>query len=190
MSDLRKTASRNSTKKLGQQLAQLNLGVPSGGSRSGSRAGSRAGSRLASRANSDAEDDAFSETSAIDHDDDDWGTGPSGSGGSYREAREASLESLIKEAIEELGEKRGSTREEALSKLSTYMTQRYAAEALDSERDELIDLLKKSIKRGGTRECVAAAGGNVLFQFGNVPTCLYKDKVESMMEPMVVNVSN
>ncbi|KAF9158845.1 Interferon- developmental regulator 1 [Actinomortierella ambigua] len=155
MSNLRKTASRNSTKKLGQQLAQLNLGVPSGGSRSGSRAGSRAGSRLASQVNSDAEDDLQSETSAADRDDDDWGAG---GGGFYREARETSLESLIKEAIEELGEKRASTREEALSKLSTYMTQRYAAEALDSERDDLIDLLKKSIKRGGARECVAAAG--------------------------------
>ncbi|KAG0240170.1 Interferon- developmental regulator 2 [Actinomortierella wolfii] len=160
MSNLRKTASRNSTRKLGQQLAQLNLGVPSGsrsGSRAGSRTGSRAGSRLASRANSDAEDDAYSETSAVDHDDDDWGPPPSGSG-IQRDNRETSLEAQIKEVIEGLNEKRASTREEALSKLSTYLTQRYAAEALDSERDELIDLLKKSIKRGGTRECIAAAG--------------------------------
>jgi hypothetical protein len=54
----------------------------------------------------------------------------------------------------------GSTREEALSKLQSCLSQRYTAEVLDTQRDDLMDLLKKSIKKGGARECIAAAAGN------------------------------
>jgi len=60
---------------------------------------------------------------------------------------------------------RHSTREDALTKLQNILAQRYTAELLDSQRDDLIDLLKKSIKKGGVRETVLAANGpfSVLF---------------------------
>jgi hypothetical protein len=50
-----------------------------------------------------------------------------------------------------------------LTRLQNIIAQRFAADILDSQKDDLMELLKKSIKKGGTRECVLAAHGNVLF---------------------------
>lgn len=52
-----------------------------------------------------------------------------------------------------------STREEALTKLVAILSQNFVAELLDSQKEDLMDLLKKCVKRGGTRECVLAANG-------------------------------
>lgn len=52
-----------------------------------------------------------------------------------------------------------STREAALKKLVDLTSQHFTADVLDSQRDDLMDLLKKSIKKGGPRECVLAAEG-------------------------------
>ncbi|KAF9428273.1 Interferon- developmental regulator 1 [Podila epigama] len=117
-------------------------------STSNSQPTSRAGSRIGSRANSDDEGDDHSEAGRGDFDE---------SGDEDHPRAEASWETQLKDAIEELNEKRSSTREEALLKLQTCLTQWYTAEALESERDDLMELLKKSIKKGGPRECIAAA---------------------------------
>lgn len=47
------------------------------------------------------------------------------------------------------------------------MSQHFTADVLDSQRDDLMDLLKKSIKKGGPRECVLAAEGMSMPQFDN-----------------------
>lgn len=52
-----------------------------------------------------------------------------------------------------------SIREDALARVQTIISQRFAADTLDSQKDDLMELLKKSIKKGGTRECVLAAQG-------------------------------
>jgi hypothetical protein len=46
-----------------------------------------------------------------------------------------------------------------LKKLIELTSQHFTADVLDSQRDDLMDLLKKSIKKGGPRECVLAAEG-------------------------------
>ncbi|KAG0333955.1 Interferon- developmental regulator 1 [Podila horticola] len=134
----RKTTSKSASKK--QQLLDI--------ATSNSRPSSRAGSRVGSRANSDDEGDDHSEAGRDDFED---------SGAEDHHRAEVTWEAQLKDAIEELNEKRSSTREEALSKLQTCLSQRYTAEILDTQRDDLMDLLKKSIKKGGTRECTAAA---------------------------------
>ncbi|KAG0071915.1 Interferon- developmental regulator 1 [Linnemannia elongata] len=115
-----------------------------------SRPNSRAGSRVGSRANSDNEEsDNDHDNNHDDFDDDDDHT--------TRNHAELTWEAQLKETIEELYEKRSSTREAALKKLVELMSQHFTADVLDSQRDDLMDLLKKSIKKGGPRECVLAA---------------------------------
>jgi len=46
-----------------------------------------------------------------------------------------------------------------LAKLQLIIANHFTADVLDSQRDDLMDLLKKSIKKGGTRECILAANG-------------------------------
>ncbi|KAF9150968.1 Interferon- developmental regulator 1 [Linnemannia schmuckeri] len=159
---LRKTASKNSTKKLQQQLSSHSQGGSSGGGTylspgpaGTSRPSSRYASRSGSRVNSDDEDDdygsGFEQWEAVG-----YGSEREDDGG-RRGRGEGSVESRILDAIEQLGEKRSSTREEALTKLVAILSQHFVAELLDSHKEDLMDLLKKSIKRGGTRECVLAA---------------------------------
>ncbi|KAG0288954.1 Interferon- developmental regulator 2 [Linnemannia gamsii] len=166
-SSLRKTASKNSTKKLQQQLSGHSQGGGSGrtegtflarGAAGTSRPSSRHASRAGSRVNSDDEDDSYSgrRGGAAGDGPDYWEVGydserEDGRGG------EESVEAKILDAIEQLGEKRSSTREEALTKLVVILSQQYVAELLHSQKEDLMDLLKRSIKRGGTRECVLAA---------------------------------
>ncbi|KAG0332769.1 Interferon- developmental regulator 1 [Podila humilis] len=137
----RKTTSKSAAIKQQQRLF-------ASGNKESSRPSSRAGSRMGSRANSDDEGDN-------DHSDDDAGEDYDGQDDYHR--AEDTWESQLKDVIEELNEKRSSTREEALSKLQTQLSQRYTADVLDTQRDDLMDLLKKSIKKGGVRECVTAA---------------------------------
>ncbi|KAF9580084.1 Interferon- developmental regulator 1 [Lunasporangiospora selenospora] len=96
---------------------------------------------MGSRANSDVEDNDYGDDGG-DFDDD----------SAYDDHVELTWEAQIKEAIEELNEKRSSTREEALTKLQAFI----AAEALDSQRDDLMELLKKSVKKGAAKECILA----------------------------------
>ncbi|KAG9069803.1 Interferon- developmental regulator 1 [Linnemannia hyalina] len=115
-----------------------------------SRPNSRAGSRVGSRANSDNEEsDNELDNNNDDFDDDDDHTS--------RNQAELTWEAQLKDTIEELYEKRSSTREAALKKLVELTSQHFTADVLDSQRDDLMDLLKKSIKKGGPRECVLAA---------------------------------
>ncbi|KAI1315188.1 Interferon- developmental regulator 2 [Mortierella claussenii] len=137
----RKTVSKK------KQLLDLER-VAGSTSRPSSRPGSRVGSRMGSRANSDNEESDGEYDAAADGDDD---------LDDHQRLAELSWEAQLKDAIEELNEKRASTREEALSKLQTIMSQRFTADVLDTQRDDLMDSLKKSIKKGGTRECVLAA---------------------------------
>ncbi|KAF9983557.1 hypothetical protein BGZ80_005798, partial [Entomortierella chlamydospora] len=106
-----------------------------------SRPSSRPTSRMGSRVNSDNEDSDHEYEAGDDEDFDD----------NSRNV-ELSWESQLKDAIEELNEKRSSTREDALTRLQTIISQRFTADVLDSQRDDLMDLLKKSIKKGGARE--------------------------------------
>ncbi|KAF9134371.1 Interferon- developmental regulator 1 [Mortierella sp. 14UC] len=113
-----------------------------------SRPNSRAGSRVGSRANSDNEDsDNDNDNDDFDDDDDN----------NTRNQAEVTWEAHLKETIEELYEKRSSTREAALKKLVDLTSQHFTADVLDSRRDDVMELLKKSIKKGGPRECVLAA---------------------------------
>ncbi|KAF9579790.1 Interferon- developmental regulator 1, partial [Lunasporangiospora selenospora] len=159
--NLRKTASKNSTKKLQQQLAasastaaaaaafQQQLDIIA----SSSRASSRHSSRVGSRVNSDDDDDRWSDASSA------FG----GGGGGYepdssldgypsdtRSSLSSAWETQLRDAIEALYERRAR-------QIQSILMQHYAVEALGSHKDDLMDLLKKSIKRGGTRECVLAA---------------------------------
>ncbi|KAG0196675.1 Interferon- developmental regulator 1 [Mortierella sp. GBA30] len=103
---------------------------------------------MGSRVNSDNEESDNEPEGAADADD-------------FEDAQqhhaELTWEAQLKDAIEELNEKRSSSREDALTRLQTIISQRFTADVLDSEKDDLMDLLKKSIKKGGTRECVLAA---------------------------------
>ncbi|KAF9932853.1 hypothetical protein FBU30_007184 [Linnemannia zychae] len=145
--NLRKTASKNSTKKLQQQQQQLS-------------------GRVISSQSSKDEDDEDGHVARRQ------GEGNSGGGEGYEYweveyglehdedgniARERSIERQILDAIEQLGEKRSSTREEALTRLLDILSQYYVPDLVDSHKDDLVDLLKRSIKRGGTRECILAA---------------------------------
>ncbi|CAO3567508.1 unnamed protein product [Mortierella alpina] len=114
---------------------------------SSSRPNSRPSSRMGSRVNSDNEEsDNEFEAGADGNDLDD-----------IQHHEELTWEAQLKDAVEELYEKRSSAREAALTKLQTIISQHFTADVLDSQRDDLMDLLKKSIKKGGTRECVLAA---------------------------------
>ncbi|RUS26002.1 interferon-related developmental regulator-domain-containing protein [Jimgerdemannia flammicorona] len=67
-------------------------------------------------------------------------------------------EDELKQSIEDLGEKRTSTRESALVKYTTLLSRKYAAPLIESQHHNLVDLLKRCIKRpGNTRENVLAA---------------------------------
>ncbi|KAF8928419.1 Interferon- developmental regulator 2 [Dissophora ornata] len=139
----RKTVSKK------KQLQDLErVAGSSSSSRPSSRPSSRVGSRVGSRVNSDNEE-SDNELDAAD-DDEDLDEQP-------QRSAELSWEAQLKDAIEELNEKRASTREDALSRLQMIITNRFTADVLDSQRDDFMDLLKKSIKKGGTRECVLAA---------------------------------
>ncbi|KAG0353308.1 interferon-related developmental regulator-domain-containing protein [Gamsiella multidivaricata] len=135
----RKTVSKK------KQLQDLER-VTGSSSRPSSRPASRVGSRVGSRVNSDNEDSDH-EFDAADGEED------------FEELKQAdsSWEAQLKDAIEDLNEKRSSTREDALTKLQTMISNRFTADVLDTQRDEFMDLLKKSIKKGGTRESVLAA---------------------------------
>ncbi|KAG0250561.1 Interferon- developmental regulator 1 [Mortierella polycephala] len=113
---------------------------------SSSRPSSRSSSRMGSRVNSDNEE---SDHEHDGDDGDDWGDN--------QQQSELTWEAQLRELIEELNEKRSSTREEALTKLQTVLSQHFTADALDTQKDDLMDLLKKSIKKGGNRECTLAA---------------------------------
>ncbi|KAF9286717.1 Interferon- developmental regulator 1 [Mortierella alpina] len=114
---------------------------------SSSRPSSRPSSRMGSRVNSDNEESDNEFEAGADGDDFD----------DTQHHAELTWEAQLKDAIEELYEKRSSAREAALTKLQTIISQHFTADVLDSQRDDLMDLLKKSIKKGGTRECVLAA---------------------------------
>ncbi|KAG0057558.1 Interferon- developmental regulator 2 [Gryganskiella cystojenkinii] len=136
----RKTAS--ASKKKNQDLERV------AGAGTSSRPSSRPSSRMGSRVNSDNED-SDNESYAGGDDGDDLDD--------HQHHAEVTWEAQLKDAIEDLNEKRSSTREDALSRLQNIIAQRYTAEILDSQKDDFMDLLKKSLKKGGTRETVLAA---------------------------------
>ncbi|CAG8554768.1 183_t:CDS:2, partial [Scutellospora calospora] len=101
------------------------------------------GTPLSSRHNTD-EEDVWSETSADTVDS--WASAGS------KTAEDGVLEEVnwedeVLQSIEDLGEKRTSTREGALTKLIRLLSQKYAADLLDSRRDTLLDLLCRSIRK-------------------------------------------
>ncbi|KAF9979915.1 Interferon- developmental regulator 1 [Modicella reniformis] len=121
--------------------------VAGSSSRPSSRPSSRQSSRVGSRVNSDNEDNDYDyNVEDVDEDDDDH----------QQRLSELSWEAQLKDTIEELNERRTSTREDALTRLQAIISQRFTADVLDSQKDELLELLKKSIKKGGTRESVLA----------------------------------
>ncbi|KAF9927106.1 Interferon- developmental regulator 1 [Linnemannia zychae] len=130
----RKTVSKKKQQNL-ERLAQSHLS---------SHPSSRSGSRVGSRANSDNEE-SDNEYDEFDDDDDNHIQG------------DLTWETKVKDVIEELYEKRSSTREAALKKLIELISQYYSADVLDSQRNDLMELLKKSVKKGGPKECVLAA---------------------------------
>ncbi|KAF9424635.1 Interferon- developmental regulator 1 [Entomortierella beljakovae] len=110
-----------------------------------SRPSSRPTSRMGSRVNSDNEDS----DQDLDVYDDELEGSPKNA--------DLPWETQLKDAIEELNEKRASIREEVLARIQNIISLRFSADVLEAQRDDLMDLLKKSIKKGGYRECVLAA---------------------------------
>ncbi|KAG0269150.1 Interferon- developmental regulator 1 [Linnemannia exigua] len=158
---LRKTASKNSTKKLQQQLSggRTHLSPASAAAAAAAAAGgSRHASRIGSRVHSDDEDDDdYGGGGGSEYWEGECGKEREDNGGRGGGGREGTVESKFLDAIEQLCEKRSSTREDALTKLMAILSQHYVAELLDSQKGDLMDLLKRSVKRGGTRECILAA---------------------------------
>ncbi|KAF9119974.1 Interferon- developmental regulator 1 [Mortierella sp. 14UC] len=164
-SSLRKSASKNSTRKLQQRLSGRGTHL----SPAAAAGSSRHVSRTESHGNSDDDDDGDDDYGGgFDHCEGEHGTGreEGGRGGGGGGVKEGTVESRIVDAIEQLGERRSSTREEALTKLIAILSRHYVADLLDSRKEDLMDLLKKSIKRGGTRECVFAANAMVFVTAG------------------------
>ncbi|KAF9094001.1 Interferon- developmental regulator 1 [Mortierella sp. AD031] len=138
-----KTPGNESRKTVSKKKQLQNLDRVAG---TNSRSSSRAGSRVGSRVNSD------NEQSDNDHGGDDYDEDEE-----HTSHAELTWEAQLRDTIEELYEKRASTRETALTRLVDLMSQHFTADALESQRDDLMELLKKSVKKGGTRECVLAA---------------------------------
>ncbi|RIB07169.1 interferon-related developmental regulator-domain-containing protein [Gigaspora rosea] len=97
---------------------------------------------LSSRHNTD-EEDVWSETSADTADS--WAS--VGSKNEDGVLEEINWEDEILQNIEDLGEKRTSTREGALTKLIRLLSHKYAADLLETRRDTLLDLLCRSVKK-------------------------------------------
>jgi len=101
------------------------------------------GTPLSSRQNTD-EEDAWSETSADTLDS--WASaGSRAEEGNIEEVD--SWEDEVFQSIDNLEEKRTSTREDALAKLIRFLSRKYAANILNSRKDTLLDLLNRSIKK-------------------------------------------
>ncbi|RKP14516.1 interferon-related developmental regulator-domain-containing protein [Piptocephalis cylindrospora] len=67
-------------------------------------------------------------------------------------------EERLNQALEDLGEKRTTVREEALSQLTTVLCRRYTASVLESQQETVVDSLKRCIQKGKTqKEGVEAA---------------------------------
>ncbi|CAG8525065.1 2047_t:CDS:2, partial [Dentiscutata heterogama] len=101
------------------------------------------GTPLSSRHNTD-EEDVWSETSADTVDS--WASAGS------KNAEDGVLEEVnwedeVLQNIEDLGEKRTSTREGSLAKLIRFLSLKYAADLLDSRRETLLDLLCRSVRK-------------------------------------------
>eukprot|EP00002_Diphylleia_rotans_P030011 TRINITY_DN6145_c0_g1_i2.p1 TRINITY_DN6145_c0_g1~~TRINITY_DN6145_c0_g1_i2.p1 ORF type:complete len:440 (+),score=90.91 TRINITY_DN6145_c0_g1_i2:75-1394(+) len=107
----------------------------------------------------------------------------------------------LSELIDNLGEKRASTRETALKKLYELMTRNYLADDLESTTETLADALKRSYKKGGEEErkmclrCIAL----LFITMGESPNAfkdiypilrqtIYDAEPENMLAPMAMEV--
>ncbi|KAI8578488.1 hypothetical protein K450DRAFT_247119 [Umbelopsis ramanniana AG] len=75
-----------------------------------------------------------------------------GSVGDRDDLGSSNWEDDLKQSLEDLTEKRASTRTDALAKLNQIMARHFVAAALQSRQQELLELLKRSLKKGGNGE--------------------------------------
>jgi hypothetical protein len=143
------------------------------------------GTPLSSRQNTD-EEDAWSETSADTLDS--WAS--AGSRGSIEESD--SWEDEVLQSIDNLEEKRTSTREAALANLTRFLSHKYAANILDSRKDTLLDLLNRSIKRDKSykENKLAAKVMSLLFiTLGEGQETMYHD-ILSLLKYTITNTAS
>jgi hypothetical protein len=76
----------------------------------------------------------------------------SGSVGDRDDFNPTNWEDDLKQVLEDLTEKRASTRTEALGKLNQIMARHFVAAALQSRHKETLELLKRSLKKAGNVE--------------------------------------
>ncbi|CAM0143154.1 unnamed protein product [Umbelopsis sp. WA50703] len=75
-----------------------------------------------------------------------------GSVGDRDDPGSTNWEDDLHQVLEDLTEKRSSTRTEALTKLNQIMSRHFVAAALQSRQKEVLELLKKSLKKGGSAD--------------------------------------
>lgn len=77
-------------------------------------------------------------------------------GGSPAPASDTNVGSDLDTIIDDLYEKRATTREKAISRLITFLSASWAVEELSDHTETLLSLLTQSIKKGGTIEATEA----------------------------------
>ncbi|KAL1920293.1 uncharacterized protein VTP21DRAFT_1439 [Calcarisporiella thermophila] len=95
----------------------------------------------------------------------------------------------LKQCVDNLNEKRTSTREEALAKLARILSKKFAGELLSSRRETLLDTLKRGIKKSGSHTENALASKVLLLTFitiGEEDESMFQE-VYSLLKYTIVN---
>jgi hypothetical protein len=102
---------------------------------------------------------------------------------------DVSIESQFEDWIEELSEKRGSTRESALAKLIRALSTQYLQEVVSSKMETIVTILRKLLKRDGQESILAAKALSLLWiTCGDSPE-VFEETVKTLKE-CVKNSSN